>query len=304
MVNISRRVQSVVSSLALAGALGIAPGIALADSTNFSPSRDTSMYSEGNTLSNGIGEYLFVGRTLIEDTRRAMIAFDVASIPAGSVVTNVSLSLHVSQARFGSGSVTVSAHRVLGAWGEGHSDAGTPGGGGTLADAGDATWSDRVYPVTRWNSPGGDFQATASGTVVMADVGYVTLASAPGLVADVQAWVDTPSSNQGWIFVSPEVGGNARRLDSRENAVLSTRPKLTITYTPPANSCPADLDNGSGTGTPDGGVDVNDLLYFLIEFEAGTLNADLDNGSGTGTPDGGVDVNDLLYFLIRFENGC
>jgi hypothetical protein len=68
--------------------------------------------------------------------------------------------------------------------------------------------------------------------------------------------------------------------------------------------CPADLDNGSGNGTPDGGVDINDLLYFLVQFEAGSIAADLDNGLGGGTPDGGVDINDLLYFLIRFENGC
>ena len=32
--------------------------------------------------------------------------------------------------------------------------------------------------------------------------------------------------------------------------------------------------------------------------------ADLDNGSGDGIPDGGVDINDLLYFLLRFEAGC
>lgn len=68
--------------------------------------------------------------------------------------------------------------------------------------------------------------------------------------------------------------------------------------------CPADLDNGSGNGIPDGGIDVNDLLYFLSSFQSGSLAADLDNGAGTGTPDGGVDVNDLLFFLERFEAGC
>jgi uncharacterized membrane protein len=72
----------------------------------------------------------------------------------------------------------------------------------------------------------------------------------------------------------------------------------------PPVACPADLDNGSGTGTPDGGVDVNDLLYFLVQFEAGAATADLDNGSGSGTPDGGVDINDLLFFLAHFEAGC
>ncbi len=69
-------------------------------------------------------------------------------------------------------------------------------------------------------------------------------------------------------------------------------------------SCPADLDNGSGLGTPDGGVDINDLLYFLSAFEAGSAAADLDNGTSSGTPDGGVDINDLLYFLSHFEQGC
>lgn len=54
----------------------------------------------------------------------------------------------------------------------------------------------------------------------------------------------------------------------------------------------------------DGGVDISDLLEFLIAFEAGGFAADLDDGSGTGTTDGGVDISDLLYFLAHFEAGC
>ncbi len=77
-----------------------------------------------------------------------------------------------------------------------------------------------------------------------------------------------------------------------------------IAYLRPAATCPADLDDGSGTGTPDGGVDINDLLYFLAQYEAGALPADLDDGSGAGTPDGGVDINDLLFFLAHYEAGC
>jgi hypothetical protein len=68
--------------------------------------------------------------------------------------------------------------------------------------------------------------------------------------------------------------------------------------------CRADLDNGSGSGSPDGAVDINDLVYFLVRFESGHVAVDLDNGSGSGTPDGGVDVNDWLFFLLRFEAGC
>jgi hypothetical protein len=68
--------------------------------------------------------------------------------------------------------------------------------------------------------------------------------------------------------------------------------------------CPADVDDGSGTNTPDQGVDIDDLLYFLVQFEGGFAPADLDNGTGVGIPDGGVDINDLLFFLAHFELGC
>ncbi len=82
--------------------------------------------------------------------------------------------------------------------------------------------------------------------------------------------------------------------------------------TPPAGDaalmrvhfCPADLDDGSATGQPDGGVDINDLLYFLAQYEQGICGADLDGGAGSGLPDGGVDINDLLFFLAHYEGGC
>lgn len=72
----------------------------------------------------------------------------------------------------------------------------------------------------------------------------------------------------------------------------------------PQPSCPADLDNGSNTGTRDAAVDINDLIYFMTRFEAGSSAADLDNGSGTGTRDQAVTIEDLLFFLAHFEVGC
>ncbi len=68
--------------------------------------------------------------------------------------------------------------------------------------------------------------------------------------------------------------------------------------------CPADLDDGTGTGTPDGGVTVDDLVYFVGKFADGDVGADLDDGTGTGTPDGGVTVDDLVFFVTRFAGGC
>lgn len=69
-------------------------------------------------------------------------------------------------------------------------------------------------------------------------------------------------------------------------------------------SCISDVDNGSGTGQCDGGVTIEDLLYYLNIFDAGRAAADVDNGEGNGVRDGGVTIEDLLYFLTRFDAGC
>ncbi len=68
--------------------------------------------------------------------------------------------------------------------------------------------------------------------------------------------------------------------------------------------CVADVDDGSATGTPDNGVTIDDLLYYLSIFNGGNVCADVDDGSATGTRDGGVTIDDLLYYLSRFNGGC
>ncbi len=84
-----------------------------------------------------------------------------------------------------------------------------------------------------------------------------------------------------------------------DNAALSL-----VTQGPRGSLCPSDLDNGNGNGTSDGGVTIDDLLYFLDRYFAGSLEADLDDGAGTGTRDSGVTIDDLVYFLDRFASGC
>jgi hypothetical protein len=70
------------------------------------------------------------------------------------------------------------------------------------------------------------------------------------------------------------------------------------------SACVADVDDGSGAGSPDSGVTIDDLIYYLAIFGDGNPRADIDDGSSTNTPDGGVTIDDLIYFLARFEVGC
>jgi hypothetical protein len=117
-------------------------------------------------------------------------------------------------------------------------------------------------------------------------------------------WNDTPFSNQR----APDGPGAARAVAAWQGT-NSGSASYTIALTGACRAggapvCVADFDDGSGTGTRDGGVDINDLLYYQLIYQNGLAAADIDDGSGSGTRDGGVDINDLLYYVIRFEAGC
>jgi hypothetical protein len=164
-------------------------------------------------------------------------------------------------------------------------------------------------------SPAGTWDSIAYAVHAGTQVGTATTTGASGGPAyRAYAWTGTAASAVNLHsflpsnFYSSEardvwsVGGVTYVAGFGMNSTTGRFEALLWGFQPP--HCPADLDNGSNSGTPDGAVDINDLLFFLVQFEGGADAADLDNGSGTGTPDGGVDINDLLYFLVRFEAGC
>lgn len=90
------------------------------------------------------------------------------------------------------------------------------------------------------------------------------------------------------------------------SARLNAQVEIDALYSAFAARCYADLDDGSGAGRPDCGVDINDLLFFLVAFEQGIVAADLDDDGdpAVSNPDGGVTINDFFFFLARFEAGC
>lgn len=237
-------IERVLSSRLVAVALGplllllAPPGAAdsvRADVVNLSSVRDNTLYEDSTgALSNGSGPTFFAGRSSqsVGSIRRGLIVFDVASIPAGAVITSARLDLHLSQG--GSGTRTVSLHRLGADWGEGASNAGSSGGSGAPAAPGDATWIHTFSPSAFWSAPGGDFDPTASAAQAIAGVGFYSWGPTPAMTADVQSWLDGPSSNFGWLLHGDEsVGGTSRRFDTREAIDPSFRPVLFVEFTPP-----------------------------------------------------------------------
>ncbi len=225
---------------------------AAADETTINASRDNTIYAESGNESNGAGERFFSGTNGQSQNRRALIRFDVAaSVPAGSTVTAVEMTLYMS--RTNGGAYDISLHELTADWGEGTSNAPNGDGSGAPATTGDATWTKRFHPGTFWASNGGDFDPVVSATTSVDQIAYYTW-SGPGLVADVQGWLATPANNFGWILVNANEldTPTAKRFDSRTNPSLPARPRLRIVYDPPcagsaASYCVA-APNSTGVG--------------------------------------------------------
>jgi spore coat protein A len=237
---------------------------AQADTVTLVASRDTTLFDESGTLSNGAGSYLFAGETNESAVRRALVAFDVASaIPPGSTITGASLVLTLSRTRTGDESVTV--HRVLSAWGEAGSDADDREGTGAAAETGDATWTHRMFPAVAWTTAGGDYVAGASATTTVGSQNGAYTWTSAQMKNDVQVWLASPSSNHGWIAIGNESELKvAKRFNSRENTETATRPRLMVTFTPPASTgaccstdgtCTIALHPGSGCSGVYQGID-------------------------------------------------
>lgn len=199
-------------------------------------SRDNTLYeSESGALSNGAGQHFFAGLTAAKTgtlARRGVIAFDLDSVlPEGATILSVELELNMSRSI--SGDQTVALHKLQRDWGEGASDAQGEEGAGAAAASGDATWLHTFFNSDTWSAAGGDFNPAASASTTVGGAGKYSWSSAQ-LTADVQSWVDDPSSNFGWLILGDEGDdASAKRFDSRENPEEANRPKLTINYLAP-----------------------------------------------------------------------
>jgi len=142
----------------------------------------------------------------------ALLKWDLSPIPAGVTVTNVTLTFNV---------VDVSSHvyelyALRRVWSES-----------------DATWI-KATSTTNWSTAGAsntssDRETAVLGTISSTASGSKTITLNSAGIAKVQAWINTPSSNNGFIIQDYTVS-NGLDLSSSEAGTVSQRPILTITY--------------------------------------------------------------------------
>lgn len=274
-----------------------------ADQVTINALKDNSLYeSNVGDLTDGAGSWFFAGRTFQPAgtaLRRGVIQFDiVANVPAGATITSVTLKLRMTKSN-GSTSYPMSLRRLLASWGEGTSisfgneGAGGPSDGETPFPSPDSvTWIHRSYNSVFWTNPGGDFSATTSASASVGGVASYTWGSTSGMIADVQSWLDTPANNFGWVLLGNETTpGSAKRFAARENSTASSRPLLTVQYTPPV-LCPGPAD-----GDMDGNaiIDGNDIQSFVNLILGTPTQSQLCHGDFDA--DHTLDVDDINGFV-------
>jgi hypothetical protein len=197
---------------------------------SLSPVADTALF-QGNPDNNLGGHTNFAVGTMANGAvSRSLVKFDPSGlIPADAIINSVTLTLRVTASA--TQSATFELHPTLVNWGEGTKTGQT----GAAATPGEATWNANFASISLWGTPGGlagtDF---ATGSSASALVGATTLVfnSTPGMVSDVQNWLNNPAGDFGWLLMaqSESTLNTARRFASREDG-LGRGPMLLIDYT-------------------------------------------------------------------------
>jgi hypothetical protein len=201
--------------LALLGVVAVLP--AWADTTTVSASTDTWIFS-GAPDSAKFGDFhgLAAGVNSQGSPMRALFTFDVSQIPANATITSASVSLVAERQNFSAADATFELHRLLQPW-----------------VAAEATWNNRAAG-TPWSAAGAaaedDYSLTISASNVVTAAATYVFGSTADMVADVQSWVSTPTSNNGWIFkVTDETAApTSRRWGS---TTVGNAASLTVVYT-------------------------------------------------------------------------
>jgi hypothetical protein len=237
------------------------------------PSDDTFINSGNPGNNNGASLSIFTGTDGHGGIMRGLIRFAMpASLRGRVTVTSVQLVMTVEALGNGGAgtAATESLQAVIQSWIQGNGIGNTTmlftvgqACGGSVVGA---TWNQtNCANATNWTTAGGSVVSAVSGQSSTAGIAIgspVTWSSA-GMIADVQAWIDTPPNNNGWRIASSTEGvvGEAQRFFSSESG--STPPALTITYSckpgfvPSGNDCVA-------PATPALSASASGLLAILL----------------------------------------
>lgn len=231
-----RRILPVFLLLGLAASASRTP----AATAVFLPVADTSLLEINPTNNLGGFPGMNSGTTQEYKRTRALLRFDLTSLPTNTIIFAATLKLEVTrQPDEPPNNTTFGLYRMLRPWGEGDKSPITQPGKGLPAAPGEATWECAFHATNTWSVPGGapevDYSSVESASQFIYGVGESPyyFETTPELVADVATWIRQPASNHGWMLLCNDELSNftARRFGSREDP--NYPPELVIEYLVP-----------------------------------------------------------------------
>jgi hypothetical protein len=177
---------------------------------SYAGATDTKIRSDATTTAYGTNTVLEIDGS---PDYAALLRFDLSSIPAGKTITAASLTVNVTD-------VSAQVYEIYAlrrTWSESSATYNIASTGVNWATAGA-------------NSTSTDRESTILGTVSSSSTGVKTFAFNASGVAKVQAWVNTPASNYGFVIQDYVNNSDGIDISSKENTTAANRPKLTVTY--------------------------------------------------------------------------
>ncbi|MEZ6035156.1 MAG: DUF2341 domain-containing protein [Planctomycetaceae bacterium] len=156
--------------------------------------------------------------------QRALLKFDLSTLPAGTVILSASLQMHATQ---NSGAFNINVYELTENWVEGNVN-------GTASVA---SWTQR-QTGTNWTTAGGTYDPTVVATLNTGATGQHNW----DITSLVTAWQSGEKVNNGIIIGSPDTGTTTIVYDSREG---TTPPVLQLSVLLP-DTAPVITSNGGG----------------------------------------------------------
>ena len=182
--------------------------------------------------------------------QRALLKFDISSIPASATITSATLTLNATA---NGGALDLDIYEVTEAWVEGQ-----------------VTWNQRTTG-NNWSSAGVTNSATTTPTLNTGATGLHNW-DVTTLVTD---WYNLTKVNHGLMIASPDTGTTTVTYDSSEG---TTAPQLVVNYTLPQAAPVLSGTNNLTAVNEDPVSNTGTLVSALISGHATDINTE--NGSG------------------------
>jgi hypothetical protein len=241
----------------------------------YTGTRDTKLMSDSPATAYGTASKMEVDGS---PDRSSLIYWDLTSIPPGSVVQSVDITVNVTN----TSSQSYECYQLLQPWIEN-----------------EATWNQYAFGQS-WQVAGADGaedrDSTVLGSITAPNEGLFTMSLNTAGVAAVQSWVDNPSSNHGFIIQDYINASNGMDFSSRETGTVANRPKLTVTYD--SNSQPVlTIDDVTFT---EGNVGETGVIFTIslsfADSDPVTVDYTTADGSATTADNDYTAASGQIYF--------